>query len=155
MKKTLFILSLATLALSACSKPTTYATQAKTAVEHTTTPTTSTPMTDTPQTVLDWAGEYKGIFPCADCEGIETELELNPNNRYELKETYLGKGKENESKVKGTFSFDTNNPALISLDAAGDNRKFFIGENFVEARDKVTGEAAQSKLNYTLQKEMK
>ena len=74
------------------------------------------------------SGEYKGIFPCADCEGIETELELNPNNRYELKETYLGKGKENESKVKGTFSFDTNNPALISLDAAGDNRKFFIGE---------------------------
>ena len=155
MKKTLFILSLATLALSACSKPTTDATQTKTAVEHAITPTTSTPMTDTPQTALDWAGEYKDIFPCADCEGIETELELNPNNRYELKETYLGKGKENESKVKGTFSFDTNNPALISLDAAGDNRKFFIGENFVEARDKVTGEAAQSKLNYTLQKEMK
>nr|WP_250850238.1 copper resistance protein NlpE N-terminal domain-containing protein [Acinetobacter sp. ANC 5378] len=36
-------------------------------------------MGDTVETSLDWAGEYKGVFPCADCEGIETDLELKSN----------------------------------------------------------------------------
>ena len=25
---------------------------------------------------LDWAGVYQGTLPCADCEGIETMIEL-------------------------------------------------------------------------------
>ncbi|WP_228146574.1 copper resistance protein NlpE N-terminal domain-containing protein [Acinetobacter sp. ANC 3903] len=33
-------------------------------------------MSDTVETSLDWPGEYKGFFPCADCQGIETELKL-------------------------------------------------------------------------------
>ena len=64
----------------------------------------------------------------------------------------MGKGKNNEFKVKGTFSFDQDNPSIISLDKAGDNRKFFVGENFVEARDIDTGKAIDSKLNYKIQK---
>ena len=30
--------------------------------------------------LVDWAGEYKGVFPCADCEGIKMELELKAKN---------------------------------------------------------------------------
>jgi len=32
---------------------------------------------------------YEGILPCADCEGLKTELTLNRDLTYNLKETYL------------------------------------------------------------------
>lgn len=35
-------------------------------------------------------GAYEGTLPCADCEGIRTELTLESNGRFELRETYLG-----------------------------------------------------------------
>lgn len=44
---------------------------------------------------LKLVGVYEGIFPCADCEGIKTQLTLYQdignaeNNAYILKETYL------------------------------------------------------------------
>ena len=110
-------------------------------------------MSDTAETSLDWPGEYKGVFPCADCQGIETELELKANVTYELKQKYLGKGKNSEFKVKGTFSFDADNPAMISLNQAGENRKFFIGEDFVEARNIKLEKVVDSKMNYKLQKD--
>lgn len=161
MKKTILILPLITIALTACSKPNSDTTASNQAPENTVTQTQSmqptntqpaTPMSDTAETSLDWAGEYKGVFPCADCEGIKTDLELKADKTYELTEEYLGKGKNNEFKVKGTFSFDQDNPSIIRLDKAEDNRKFFVGENFVEARDMDTGKAIDSKLNYKLQK---
>ena len=49
---------------------------------------------DSVQTVL--IGTFEGILPCADCQGIKTELALyqdaanSENNTYTLKETYLG-----------------------------------------------------------------
>lgn len=163
MKKTILILSLSTIALAACSKPNTDTHETNQAPENTVTQTQSmqpsntqpaNPMGDTAETSLDWAGEYKGVFPCADCQGIETELDLKADKTYELTEEYLGKGKGNEFKVKGTFSFDPDNPSVIRLDKAGENRKFFVGENFVEARDMNTGKAIDSKLNYKLQKDL-
>jgi len=33
--------------------------------------------------------KYEGILPCADCAGLKTELALNRDNTYSLKETYL------------------------------------------------------------------
>lgn len=83
MKKTILILSLSTIVLAACSKPNTDTHETNQAPENTATQTMqptntqpATPMGDTAETSLDWVGEYKGVFPCADCEGIETELEL-------------------------------------------------------------------------------
>lgn len=49
---------------------------------------------DSVKTVL--IGTFEGVLPCADCEGIKTELTLyqdaanSENNNYTLKETYLG-----------------------------------------------------------------
>jgi copper homeostasis protein (lipoprotein) len=34
---------------------------------------------------------FIGVLPCADCEGIRTELELRPNGTFTIEETYLGK----------------------------------------------------------------
>ena len=39
---------------------------------------------------LDYIGMYKGVVPCADCEGIETTLWLDDNN-FVLITNYLGK----------------------------------------------------------------
>lgn len=36
----------------------------------------------TSQIALDWSGIYKGVLPCADCEGIETEVTLRDYNSY-------------------------------------------------------------------------
>lgn len=44
------------------------------------------------QNSLDWQVTYKGITPCADCEGIETEVVLNKDLTYLIKTKYLGKG---------------------------------------------------------------
>lgn len=39
---------------------------------------------DNSRNSLDWEGTYKGILPCADCEGIETMVILKDNDRYTL-----------------------------------------------------------------------
>ena len=162
MKKTIFALAASSVFLMACNKheqPSTPAdaeTSRQAAATMTSSNTASTPSNTnsghSAEHMLDWEGEYEGVLPCADCEGIKTKLELHTDKTYELKEEYLGKGKDAEFKVKGLFHFDDANPALIVLDKAGDQRKFFVGENFVELRDSVTGEKASSKLNYTLAK---
>jgi NlpE N-terminal domain len=162
MKKLIFILSLSSLALLGCNKPNTDTHESNTAPGPMTQTTTPSPApsqpaastNDTAETSLDWPGEYKGVLPCADCEGIETELELKADKTYELTQEYLGKGKNKESKVKGSFSFDPNNPSMISLDQAGENRKFFIGENFIQVRDPRSGKVIDSKMNDKLQKDM-
>ena len=163
VKKTFLVLMLSSFVLTACSKSENQSSSTASTPEASTPTTTpasestevnALPIGDTAETSLDWAGEYKGVFPCADCEGIKMELELKTDKTYELSEKYLGKGKNNEFKSKGTFSFDTKNPSVITLDQAADHRKFFIGENVAEARDIETGKAIDSKLNYKLSKDI-
>ncbi|MCX2638056.1 copper resistance protein NlpE, partial [Klebsiella pneumoniae] len=111
---------------------------------------------DSAETSLDWAGEYEGVFPCADCEGIKVELQLNSDKTYELSEEYLGKANNNnnnnEFELKGSFSFDPQDPSLITLDNKAENRKFFVSENFIEARDVESSKKIESNLNYKLVK---
>ncbi|MCO8046166.1 copper resistance protein NlpE N-terminal domain-containing protein [Acinetobacter bohemicus] len=167
MKKILFsaLLTVTVASLTACSKQEerdmTNTEQADSVLNSSTSSepasaqsTSSTGLTasDRAETALDWAGEYEGVFPCADCEGIKVELELHPDKTYELKEEYLGKGKNNETEIKGSFSFDSQQPSIIILDAKAENRKFFVGENFLEARNLENGQKIESKLNYKLLK---
>ncbi|SPL72023.1 Lipoprotein NlpE precursor [Acinetobacter stercoris] len=157
MKKKILALSLLSIALVACSKPTHNTSDDVKAVNNNTNTASAPAVPDqhTAESSLDWAGEYKGLFPCADCEGIETELELKADKTYELKEEYKGgKGDGTKNEVKGTFQFDSKNPSIITLDASADHRKFFVGENFVEARDIQTGEKLSDTLDYKLQKEL-
>ncbi len=86
VKKIFFVLMLSSFVLTACSKSenqssSTASTPEASAPTATTPASESTevnalPIGDTAETSLDWAGEYKGVFPCADCEGIKMELEL-------------------------------------------------------------------------------
>lgn len=43
---------------------------------------------DNSQNALDWAGRYQGNLPCADCPGIQTDLELKEDGSYTLRYRY-------------------------------------------------------------------
>lgn len=95
---------------------------------------------------LDWDGTYKGIVPCADCEGIETSLVLGKELSYTLKTKYLGKSDAKVFEEKGKFSWDKNGQ-VITLDGIKDApNKYFVGENKIIQLDmngkQITGEHA-------------
>ncbi|ENU24438.1 hypothetical protein F993_00679 [Acinetobacter proteolyticus] len=155
MKKSIIAISLASIFLVACNKAETPKTDEQ--APPATSTESSTEVVDSAHTAensLDWNGTYKGVLPCADCEGIETELELNLDKTYELKETYLGKGDGKAFESKGSFTFDSKNTSIIELDKTGDGRKYFVAEGYLKALDtegkEITGELADK---YELKKE--
>ena len=155
MKKSIIAISLASLFLVACNKAESPKTEEN--ISPATTEATSEPIVDnalTAENSLDWNGTYKGILPCAECEGIKTELELNSDKTYEIKETYLGKGDGKPFESKGSFQFDSKNSSIIELDKAGDSRKYFVAEGYLKALDlegnEITGDLADK---YQLKKE--
>lgn len=98
---------------------------------------------------LDWGGVYKGVFPCADCQGIDTTLTLNYNGTYALDTTYKkGKFIAMPQAVIGKIEWDKEKP-IIYLNSKSEQRIFFIGEGYVKAYD-AQGKPIKSKLNYTL-----
>ncbi|UUM26000.1 copper resistance protein NlpE N-terminal domain-containing protein [Acinetobacter colistiniresistens] len=155
MKKSIIAISLASIFLVACNKAETPKTDEQTPPAMSTE--SSSEVVDSAHTAensLDWNGTYKGVLPCADCEGIETQLQLNLDKTYTLKETYLGKGDGKAFESKGKFTFDSKNTSVIELDKAGDGRKYFVAEGYLKALDtegkEITGELAEK---YELQKQ--
>lgn len=102
---------------------------------------------------LDWAGVYKGVVPCADCEGIETSITLHADKTFMLSTRYMGK-KQTAIEEKGSFSW---NEAGTILTLAGLKEKptqYQVGENKLTQLDmsgnKITGNLADK---YVLQKQ--
>jgi len=104
------------------------------------------------QTSLDWNGTYKGITPCADCEGIETEVALNKDMTFIVKTKYKGKSDE-VFEEKGTFKWDETGSIVILEGLKDRPNQFFVGENTLTQLDlegkKITGALAE---NYILKK---
>jgi uncharacterized lipoprotein NlpE involved in copper resistance len=102
---------------------------------------------------LDWAGVYLGTLPCADCEGIESELTLNQDNTYLLKTRYLGKS-EQSFEEKGTFIWNEAGNTITLSEAKNRPTQYFMGENKVIQLDmdgnKITGSLSD---NYILKKQ--
>lgn len=97
---------------------------------------------------LDWAGSYRGVLPCADCEGIETIVVLATDGTFSAQSEYLGKGGETFSE-KGSIAW---NAAGDTVTLAGrEPVQYFVGENHLIrlARDgsRITGANAE---NYVL-----
>jgi heat shock protein HslJ/uncharacterized lipoprotein NlpE involved in copper resistance len=86
---------------------------------------------DNSQTSLDWPGVYRGVLPCADCEGIETEIILNADLTYVVSSTYLGKN-NNVIKENGNFKWDEAG-AKITLENATSTatNQYLVGENML------------------------
>lgn len=111
---------------------------------------------DNSQNSLDWNGVYVGVIPCADCEGIETSLELYSTMKYILTTKYLGKGEETYTTT-GNFKWNEQGNTIILIE----NNKseiayaFFVGENTLTQLDqsgnRIDGELSEK---YILKKEM-
>ena len=102
-------------------------------------------------TSVDWAGTYQGILPCADCEGIQTQVVLNTDLSYLLKTSYIGKG-DTVFHTKGTFKWDESG-SKITLDntekqiyQVGENKLFHLDKN----GNRITGNLEN---NYIMEKE--
>ncbi|PID95307.1 MAG: copper resistance protein NlpE [Bacteroidetes bacterium] len=107
------------------------------------------PLEDTPQ----WIGTYKGVLPCADCEGIETTITLHKNLTFEKKQTYLKNGDDLIVETSGKFRWNKGQK-LILLKEEKETFQYRLGENqltFLNSEgEAVTGELAPY---YILKKE--
>lgn len=106
----------------------------------------------TAQNALDVAGTYKGILPCADCEGIETVITLKEDRSFVKTTTYRGKGDGKPFEESGKYSWV--NGSTIALDNDDAPNQYFVSENRLTALDmdgqKINGELAE---NYVLEKQ--
>jgi uncharacterized lipoprotein NlpE involved in copper resistance len=87
------------------------------------------------QNSLEWQGTYKGILPCADCEGIETEVLLNPDLTFVLEKKYLGKGVQTVFEEKGTFTWNETGSIISLKDLKGNSNQYKVGENTLTQLD--------------------
>lgn len=99
------------------------------------------------QNSLDWQGTYKGVIPCADCEGIETEIVLNADLTFTLKTKYLGKGDGKIFQEAGSIVWDQTG-GIISLEGLKSRpSQYKVGENRLIQLDMegnvITGDLAE------------
>jgi uncharacterized lipoprotein NlpE involved in copper resistance len=144
MNKTLFLPILAALFLAACGTKGTADTSS--AAADAATQGADTLMADkahSSQNALDWAGMYKGVVPCADCEGIETVLILNSDNTYLLRTNYLGKPDAQAIEKTGSFTWNPAGNTVILGNIENAPTQYFVGENQVIQLDmsgnRITG----------------
>jgi heat shock protein HslJ len=132
MNQLKFILIFSILLLSACNQS---------SKKDKNTSTENLPSANNSKTSLDWNGVYKGILPCADCEGIETIIKLNKDFSYTKKLKYLGK-EETFSISKGKFAWEDNGN-IITLEEDKPNA-YQVGENQLFALEvnnqRITGD---------------
>ncbi|GEP92951.1 hypothetical protein CTE07_45960 [Chitinophaga terrae (ex Kim and Jung 2007)] len=106
---------------------------------------------------------YSGTLPCADCEGIATELTLsinseNKENHFRMKETYQGKNlsfpsEGNFAVLQGTPSDPAATVIQLNPDKDRNLQRFFqkVSENELRQLDNEM-RAIDSKNNYSLKK---
>lgn len=88
----------------------------------------------TSQNSIEWDGMYKGVLPCADCKGIETELILYKDQTYTITRKYLGKGGAPNADRKIPFTWVNGN--TIRLDGVIDGPSMYlVGEGNVTQLD--------------------
>ena len=112
----------------------------------------SIPLGDNSQTSLDWKGVYKGTLPCADCEGIETTINLKSDGTFKRIQKYLGK-EDGFFADEGTFQWDENGSKITISGEQGESQLYLVGENALFHLDKdgnrISGDLAP---NYILAK---
>jgi uncharacterized lipoprotein NlpE involved in copper resistance len=89
---------------------------------------------------------YKGVVPCADCEGIETTVVLNADQTYLLRTAYLGKPDAAATEKTGSFTWNTTGNTVILSGIENAPNQYFVGENQLIQLDlagnKITGDLA-------------
>jgi uncharacterized lipoprotein NlpE involved in copper resistance len=100
-------------------------------------------VSDAPLT--NFTGVYTGVLPCADCEGIETQLTLNENKTYSISRKYLGKEDDRPFVSNGRWEWMSNNAMKLN-DPSGPPTLIYVMEGKVLMLDRsgnrVTGNLA-------------
>lgn len=99
---------------------------------------------------LDWQGTYRGVLPCADCEGIETVVSLGGDSAYRIQSRYLGRS-DGVFSEEGRFSWnEAGNTVTLGGAEPG---QYFVAENrlirLALDGSRITGALAD---NYVLDK---
>ncbi len=94
---------------------------------------------------LDFTGTYAGVLPCADCEGIKTEITLNEDGTFIKETTYLGKGGDNVVEEKGDYSWNAAGQQIL-LEGQEAPNQYSVGESTLTQLDmsgqKIEGDLA-------------
>ena len=85
------------------------------------------------KTSIDYVGTYKGILPCADCEGLETEIAINENSTFSIKTKYQGKG-DKVFMQKGNFTWNKKGNTITLVGVNGSNQ-YFVGKSTLTQLD--------------------
>jgi heat shock protein HslJ len=98
------------------------------------------------QNSLDWNGTYKGVVPCADCEGIETVITLMKDGEFRRRMTYLGKEETGRTDT-GSFAWDETGSKVTLTPEEGEPQSYQVGENALFHLDRegnrITGDLAE------------
>ena len=93
---------------------------------------------------VNWDGIYKGLIPCADCEGINVQIILQTDETYKISYQYIGK-EDTLFSFSGKFTWDDNG-SIITLDCNGFAPHYLVGSNRLIQLDmdkkRITGEHA-------------
>lgn len=94
------------------------------------------------ENALDYEGIYEGVFPAADCPGIEITLTLNSDKTFTQRYVYIDR--ENSFEEKGTYTLERN---LLTLKAKNKEISYYkVGENnlrkLMADKQEITGELA-------------
>lgn len=110
---------------------------------------------DNSSTVLsdDLAGSvYRGVIPCADCEGILYKLSLDKDNSFETSSIYIGKSNR---PFIDHGSWKVEDTLLVLQGDSGNTRTLAVGDSILTILDgdqkPITGSLAD---HYVLQKKM-
>jgi len=107
---------------------------------------TTNDLAHSPKNSLDYVGTYKGVLPCADCHGLETELTINENATFCLKTKYQGKG-DKIFMQKGNFTWNKKGTIIILKGVTGSPNQYLVGKNTLTQLDmdgeKITGSSAE------------
>lgn len=92
---------------------------------------------------------WRGILPCADCEGIETSLFLEKDGTWVMNERYRGVRDEPSSFASyGTWARTADK--LVLTDSKGEKSYYRVKGEALEMLDRE-GNPIESQFNYTLQ----
>ncbi len=94
---------------------------------------------------LDYVGSYSGVLPCADCEGIRTEVILVDESQFIRKTQYIGQD-DMVFEESGIYTWDEAGNT-ITLEGADEPNQYFVSENRIFHLDKdgnrIEGELAE------------
>ncbi|MEA5062946.1 MAG: copper resistance protein NlpE [Petrimonas sp.] len=94
---------------------------------------TEAPDMHTSEMALDYYGVYEGTLPCADCEGIKTQLTINSDSTFVLVSEYLGKG-DTKFEDKGTY-FIEDGEILVTQNEKGNQKYYKLQEGSLAQLD--------------------